>query len=121
MANPNIVNVASIYGFSISGAITTSDVDIINVTSEEVWKINTFMISNTDGANACHLSVKIRTDGSTFREIGPGIPIPPRTVLTFIDKNNQLYMEEGDLLRVSAGANSDLVYVLSGEKIKDQG
>ena len=119
MANPNIVNVASIYGFSISGAITTSDVDIINVTSEEVWKINTFMISNTDGTNACHLSVKIRTDGSTFREIGPGIPIPPRTVLTFIDKNNQLYMEEGDLLRVSAGANSDLVYVLSGEKIKD--
>ena len=119
MANPNIVSVASIYGFSISGAITTSDVDIINVTSEEVWKINTFMISNTDGANECHLSVKIRTDGSTFREIGPGIPIPPRTVLTFIDKNNQLYMEEGDLLRVSAGANSDLVYVLSGEKIKD--
>ena len=119
MANPNIVNVASIYRFSISGAITTSDVDIINVTSEEVWKINTFMISNTYGANACHLSVKIRTDGSTFREIGPGIPIPPRTVLTFIDKNNQLYMEEGDLLRVSAGANSDLVYVLSGEKIKD--
>ena len=119
MANPNIVSVASIYGFSISGAITTSDVDIVNVTAEEVWKINTFMISNTDGTNACHLSVKIRTDGSNFREIGPGIPIPPRTVLTFIDKNNQLYMEEGDLLRVSAGATGDLVYVLSGEKIKD--
>jgi len=119
MANPNIVSVASIYGFSISGAITTSDVDIINVTAEEVWKINTFMISNTDGTNACHLSVKIRTDGSNFREIGPGIPIPPRTVLTFIDKNNQLYMEEGDLLRVSAGANSDLVYLVSGEQIID--
>ena len=119
MANPNIVSVASIYGFSISGAITTSDVDIINVTAEEVWKINTFMISNTDGTNACHLSVKIRTDGSNFREIGPGIPIPPRTVLTFIDKNNQLYMEEGDLLRVSAGATGDLVYLVSGEQIID--
>ena len=36
MANPNIVSVASIYGFSVSGAITTSDVDIINVTAEEI-------------------------------------------------------------------------------------
>jgi len=119
MTQPNIVNVAEIHGFSISGAITTSDVDIITVDAEEVWKINTFMISNTDGTNACHVSIKVRTDGSNFREIGPGIPIPPRTVLTFIDKNNQLYLEEDDRLRVSAGANSDLVYVLSGEKIRD--
>ena len=87
MTQPNIVNVAEIHGFSISGAITTSDVDIITVDAEEVWKINTFMISNTDGTNACHVSIKVRTDGSNFREIGPGIPIPPRTVLTFIDKN----------------------------------
>ena len=119
MANPNIVSVASIYGFSVTGAITTSDVDILNVTAEEIWKVNTFMISNTDGANACHVSIKVRTDGSNFREIGPAIPIPPRTVLTFIDKNNSIYLEEGDLLRVSAGANSDLVYIVSGEKIKD--
>ena len=120
MTQPNIVNVAEIHGFSISGAITTSDVDIITVDAEEVWKINTFMISNTDGSNACHLSVKVSTDGgSTFQEIGPENPIPPRTVLTFIDKNNQIYLEAGDRLRVSAGANSDLVYVLSGEKIRD--
>ena len=52
MANPNIVSVASIYGFSVTGAITTSDVDILNVTDEEIWKFNTFMISNIDGANA---------------------------------------------------------------------
>ena len=89
MANPNIVNVVSIHGFSVSGAITTSDADILNVTAEEVWKINTMMISNTDGTNACHVSIKVRTDGSTFREIGPAIPIPPRTVLTFIDKNKR--------------------------------
>ena len=120
MANPNIVNVASIKGFGQSGAITTSDVDILTVTAEEVWKINTFMISNTDGSNACHLSVKVSTDaGSTFHEIGPAIPIPPRTVLTFIDKNNQIYLEAGDRLRVSAGANSDLVYLVSGEQIID--
>ena len=120
MATPNIVSVATINGFAISGAVTTSDVDIITVPSDYVYKVNTLMISNIDGTNTATVSIKITTDNaSTFFEIGPGIPIPAKTVLTFIGKDNILYLDETDRIRISASANSDLVYVVSGEKITD--
>jgi hypothetical protein len=36
-----------------------------------------------------------------------------------IDKNSQLYLDETDLLRVQASANSDLTYTISGEILDD--
>ena len=120
MATPNIVAVATINGFTLSGAITTSDVDIITVPSEYIYKINTLMISNIDGTNTASVSIKITTNAATtYYEFGPGIPIPPKTVLTFIGKDNILYLDETDRLRISATAAGDLVYVISGEKITD--
>ena len=90
MATPNIVSVATINGFAISGAVTTSDTDIITVPSDYVYKLNTLMISNIDGTNTATVSIKITTDNaSTFYEIGPAIPIPARTVLTFIGKDQE--------------------------------
>ena len=120
MATPNIVAVATINGFTLSGAATTSDVDIINVPSDYIYKINTFMVSNIDSVNTATVSIKISTNaGTTFYEFGPAIPIPPKTVLTFIGKDNIIYLDETDYLRISGSANGDLVYVVSGEKITD--
>ena len=34
MAAPNIVNTDEIYGFGISGAVTTSDTDVLTVAAE---------------------------------------------------------------------------------------
>ena len=40
-------------------------------------------------------------------------------LLKEIDKNSQLYLDETDLLRVQASANSDLTYTISGEILDD--
>jgi hypothetical protein len=120
MTIANIVNVATINGFLVNGAVTTSDTDIVTVAADYVYKINTVMITNIDGTNTAGVSLKISTDGaSTYHLIADNIPIPPKTVLTIIDKNNSIYMDETDRMRISGSANSDLTYHVSGEKITD--
>ena len=120
MATPNIVNVATINGFLVNGAVTTSDVDIVDVPAEYVYKINTVMVSNIDGTNTADVTLRLSTDNaSTYHNIADAIPVPPKTVLTIIDKNNSIYMDETDRLRISGSANSDLTYHVSGEKITD--
>ena len=49
MAAVNLVNVTSINGFNICGAVTTSATDIIDVPADKLYKINTIIISNVDG------------------------------------------------------------------------
>ena len=120
MATPNIVNVATIDGFLVNGAVTTSDVDIVDVPAEYVYKINTVMVTNIDGTNTADVTLRLSTNNaSTYFNIADAIPVPPKTVLTIIDKNNSIYMDETDLLRIVGSANSDLTYHVSGEKITD--
>ena len=52
MAQVNIVNVTSILPFTINGAVTTSNQDIIDVPADKLYKVNTILIANVDGTNA---------------------------------------------------------------------
>jgi hypothetical protein len=120
MATPNIVNVATINGFTINGAVTTSDTDIITVPSDYIYKINTIIITNIDGTNAADIILRVSTDGSsTYFDIVSTVSVPADAVLIAIDKNSSFYLDETDRLRIVAGANSDLTYLVSGEKITD--
>ena len=120
MATPNLVNVATIEGFTINGAVTTSDVDIITVPSDYIYKINTIIITNIDGTNAQDVQIKVSTDGSTtYHNIVSTVSVPADAVLVAIDKNSSFYLDETDRLRLSCGANSDLTYLVSGEKMTD--
>jgi hypothetical protein len=53
MANPNLVNVTSIYGKSINGALdTTVTTDLLTCASDKLIKINNIIVANIDGTNA---------------------------------------------------------------------
>ena len=120
MATPNLVNVATIEGFTINGAVTTSDVDIITVPSDYIYKINTIIITNIDGTNAQNVQIKVSTDGATtYHNIVSTVSVPADAVLVAIDKNSSFYLDETDRLRVVCGGNSDLTYLVSGEKMTD--
>ena len=120
MATPNIVSVATINGFTINGAITTSDTDIVTVPSEYIYKINTIIITNIDGTNAQSVTLKVSTDGATtYHNIASTVTVPADAVLVAIDRNSSFYLDETDRLRLSCGANSDLTYLVSGEKMTD--
>ena len=120
MATPNIVSVATINGFIVNGAVTTSNVDIIDVTAEYVFKINNVIIANIDGTNAATVTLSVSTDnGSNYYAIASTVTVPANSTIVVIDKNSSFYLDETDLLRVTGSANSDLTYLVSGEKITD--
>lgn len=118
MATPNIVNVTSIIPFTINGAVTTSPVDIIDVPADKVYKINTILIANVDGTNAADITIDVSTDnGSNYYNIASTISVPADSTLSFL--STTLYLDETDLLRVTASANTDLQYTISGEILDD--
>ena len=120
MATPNIVSVATINGFTVNGAVTTSDTDIITVPADYIYKISCIIITNIDGTNAQNVTLKVSTDGATtYHNIASTVSVPADAVLVAIDKNSSFYLDETDRLRISCGGNSDLTYLVSGEKITD--
>ena len=118
MATPNIVNVATINAKNAAGAITTSRAAAVDVAAEKVAKINTILIANIDGSNAADVTIEVSTDnGSSYVAIASTISVPADATLSFLE--NPIYLDETDILAVTASANSDLTYLVSYEEITD--
>ena len=120
MATPNIVDVATINGFTVAGQLTSSAANVIDVPAEYTYKINTIIIANWHGSVTREVYAWISTDnGSNYYRIGSTINVPAGTTLILLNKESSIYLDETDLLRVVGSANSDLTYTVSGEKITD--
>lgn len=116
MAAPNIVNVGTITGKTAVMAVTTSATAIVtnSAASGKVFKVNALYVSNVDGTNAADVNVDLYRS-STAYHIGKTISVPADSTLDIISKS--IYLEEGDSLRITASANSDLEAVCSYEEI----
>jgi hypothetical protein len=118
MATPNIVNVATINAKNAAGAITTSRASAIDVPAEKIAKINTILIANIDGTNAADVTIEVSIDnGSNYVAIASTISVPADATLSFLE--NPIYLDETDILAVTASAASDLTYFISYEEITD--
>ena len=118
MATPNIVNVATINAKNATGAITTSRASAVDVPAEKIAKINTILIANIDGSNAADVTIEVSVDnGSSYVAIASTISVPADATLSFLE--NPIYLDETDILAVTASANSDLTYFVSYEEITD--
>ena len=118
MANPNIVNVTSILGKTAVLAVTTTPTDIVSngAGSNTVLKINNLIVSNIDGSAAADITASLFR-GSVEYKVSHIISVPANATLVVLDKGTSLYLEEGDTLRLTASANSDLQAVCSYEVI----
>ena len=116
MAAPNIVNVATITGKTAVQAIGTSAAAIVtnSGSSNKVFKVNALYISNVDGANDASVNVDLYRS-STAYHIAKTINVPADTSIDVLTK--PVYLEEGDALRLTASAASDLEGVCSYEEI----
>ena len=118
MATPNIVNVATINAVNAAAAITTSRAAAIDVAAETVAKVNTILVCNIDGSNACDVTIEVSIDnGSNFVAIAKTISVPADATLSFLE--NPIYLDETDLLYFTASVNSDLTYFVSYETLND--
>ena len=116
MAAPNIVNVATITGKTAVLVVTTTATAIVtnSAASGKVFKINALLISNVDGTNNATVNVDIFRSSVAYR-IANTITVPADATLDVISKS--IYLEEGDTLRLTANANSDIEAVCSYEEI----
>jgi hypothetical protein len=116
MAAPNIVNVTTITGKTAVQAITTSATAIVtnSAASNTVVKVNALYISNVDGTNNADVTVDVFRSSTAYK-IAHTVVVPADAVLDVLSKS--IYLEEGDSLRLTASANSDLEAVCSYEII----
>jgi hypothetical protein len=82
--------------------------------SGKVFKVNALYISNVDGTNNADVTVDIFRSSTAYRIVNT-VVVPADAVLDVISK--AFYLEEGDSLRLTASANSDLEAVCSYEEI----
>lgn len=118
MANPNIVNVTSILGRTVHVNLTTSAQTVVSNAnnSNRVFKINTILVTNIDGASAADVTINYINAGTTF-PLASTIAVPADSTLIVMDKTTSVYLEENDSLQALASANGDLVIHVSFEEI----
>ena len=130
MANPNIVNVTSIYGsttyYTPTGA--TAVVLLPNAAaSGTVIKINQIVATNVNGASAVNATVSLYTNGAVAQGSAPSggtaypiastISVPASASLIVVDKSTAIYLMEGTSISVTSGTASGITYSISYETI----
>ena len=116
MAAPNVANVATITGKTAVQAVGTSATAIVTNSSgsNKVLKVNALYVSNVDGTNSADVDVDLFRSSVAYR-IARTVAVPADATLDVISK--PIYLEEGDSLRLTASAASDLEAVCSYEEI----
>jgi hypothetical protein len=123
VANPNIVNVAAIYGNSAQVSLTTTSATqlVSNAASSgKVFKINSITVANVDGTNAADITINIYSAaalGGTAFPIVSTISVPADATLIVTDKTTTFYLLENQSIGATAGTASDLVVNASWEEI----
>jgi len=130
MANPNIVNVTSIYGsttyYTPTG--TTAVVLLPNAAaSGTVIKINQIVATNVNGVSAVNATVSLYTNGAVAQGSAPSggtaypiastISVPASASLIVVDKSTAIYLMEGTSISVTSGTASGITYSISYETI----
>ena len=123
MANPNIVNVAAIYGENSSVSLTTTSATSLvsnAASSGNVYKINTIMVANVDGTTAADITINKYSAaalGGTAFPIVSTVSVPADATLIVLDKTTAIYLKENESIGATAGTASDLVVTTSWEEI----
>jgi hypothetical protein len=123
MANPNIVNVTTIYGNSSQTALsTTSATSLVSnaAASGKVFKINSIVVANVDGTTAADITINVYSAaalGGTAFAIASTISVPADASLIVTDKTTSFYLLENQSIGATAGTANDLVVTASWEEI----
>jgi len=119
MANPNIVNVTSIYGKTLGASLgTTVTTTLLTCASDKLYKINSIIVSNIDGTDGADVTIDFY-DGSNGWPLAKLVTVPAKSTLIVVGKDAPIYLEESDQIRGGASAASDLDVIISYEILDD--
>lgn len=117
MAAPNLNSPTKVEGLNVKGAVGTSVTTILanSAASGETLRVVSMFCSNVDGSNAADVSADVY-DGTAAYHICKTVSVPADASLEVVS-GRPLYLAEGDSLRLTASATSDIEVVVSYEKI----
>lgn len=122
MANPNIVNVTSIYGNTVylipSGTSATTWTGLTPAAGT-VNKIDSIIATNVTGS-AATVTVSINSataGGGTAYRICYQISVPANASLIVVDKTTSFYVNETQSVVVTSGTGSAIEYTATYEAI----
>jgi hypothetical protein len=129
MANPNIVNVTTIYGnttyYTPSG--TTAVVLLPNAAASGVVnKIDNVVAANVTAVTAT-ATVSIYTNGAVAQGSAPSggtaypiifqVPVPGNSAVVVVDKSTAFYLQEGTSISITSGTANAITFTTSYEAI----
>ena len=128
MANPNIVNVATInggnLGFNLSATATAT---LLTVAADVILKINRITVANVDGSSAADVDLfvdgmgngatGISATGAATVYLAKTVSVPADSTLVLVD--SPIYLMEADILKGGASAAGDLDLYISYEVLND--
>jgi hypothetical protein len=122
MANPNIVNVTSIYGstnYLIPSTTSATTWTALTPASGTVNKIDNIVASNVTASNAT-VTVAINSAaagaGTNYRLIYQ-VPVPVNASIVIVDKSTAFYLGEAQSIVVTVGTASAIELTSSFEAI----
>ena len=120
MAAPNIVSVATITGKTdvLDATTTATAVTTNSAASGQLYKINAVIVANVDGTNDADITIDLFRSSVAYKLVST-VTVPADSTLVALSKENSIYLEEGDSLRATASANSDLQVLCSYEIISE--
>jgi hypothetical protein len=122
MANPNIVNVTSIYGntsYLAPGTTGATTWTALTPASGTVNKINNIVASNVTGSNATvtvSINSAVAGGGTAYRLIYQ-VPVPVNASIVIVDKSTAFYLGEAQSIVVTVGTSSAIELTASYESI----
>ena len=122
MANPNIVNVSSIYGntnYLIPSTTSATTWTALTPAAGTVNKINNIVASNVT-ASVATVTVAVNSAaagaGTNYRLIYQ-VPVPVNASIVVVDKSTALYLGEAQSIVVTVGTSSAIELTSSYEAI----
>lgn len=122
MANPNMINVASIYGattYLVPTTTTATTWTALTPSAGTVNKIASMTATNVT-ATAASITVSINSatgGGGTAYRLAYQISVPGNSALNVIDKSTMIYVGEGQSIVVTSGTTNALEMVAAYEAI----
>lgn len=123
MTAPNIVNISSMIGKTVTTSLTTtSATEVLNnaVGSNKVLRVTLIRAVNVDGSAAADVTIAYYTQdnlGGTAMELVQGKNVVANTFLDVITKDTPIYLEEDKSIGATASAADDLKIIITYEEI----
>lgn len=123
MANPNIVNVATINGNTSTVSLSTTSATSLAsnaASSGKIYKVNSIVVANTNGTSAANITINVYSAaalGGTAYPVASTISVPANSTLVVTDKTTSFYLLEDKSIGATAGTANYLTVTTSWEEI----